>query len=243
MTLTPREPSFETTHWSLILTAGSQESPNARRALTTLCETYWYPLYAYVRRQGYRAEDAQDLTQGFFARFLEKHDVRAARRTRGRFRSFLLASMKHFLLKEMAHSRRLKRGGGHALQPLDVDDAEGRYLREPPDSDTPETIFDRDWARAVLRRVLARLRREWIDRGKSVEFDHLKVYLIGESREGGYRSVGRTLGLSEGAVKVTVHRLRRRYRYLLCEEIAATVLTENALKHEIQYLFRALSTR
>jgi RNA polymerase sigma-70 factor (ECF subfamily) len=113
MTLAPRQPSFETTHWSLVLTAGADASSDARRALTTLCETYWYPLYAYVRRQGYQAEDAQDLTQGFFARFLEKHDVRSARRTRGRFRSFLLASMKHFLLNEVAHRRRLKRGGGH----------------------------------------------------------------------------------------------------------------------------------
>ena len=243
MTLAPWKTRFETTHWSLVLTAGADASSDARRALTTLCETYWYPLYAYVRRQGYEPEDAQDLTQGFFARFLEKHDVRAARPTRGRFRSFLLASLKHFLLNEVAHRHRLKRGGGHTLQPLDVDGAEGRYLRELPDSDTPETIFDRDWARAVLLRVLARLRRESIDRGKAVEFDHLKMCLIGESPEGGYRSVGRALGLSEGAVKVTVHRLKRRYRDLLREEIAATVLTEDALEQEIQHLFRALSTR
>jgi hypothetical protein len=130
----------------------------------------------------------------------------------------------------------------HTLQPLDVDGAEGRYLRELPDSDTPETIFDRDWARAVLMRVLGRLRREWIEGGKAIEFDHLKVCLIGESTEG-YRSVGRALGLSEGAVKVSVHRLKRRYRSLLRQEIAATVLTEDALEQEIQHLFRALSTR
>ena len=243
MTPEPRRTRFETTRWSLVLAAGGDASTEARVALATLCEAYWYPLYAYVRRQGYEAEDAQDLTQAFFARLLEKHHVHDARRERGRFRSFLLAAMKHFLLNEVQHRRALKRGGGQALRSLDAETAEGRYRRELTDTCTPEVLFDRGWACAVLDRVLARLRGEWAEAGKTVEFDHLKPCLTGESRERGYRELGRALGLSEGAVKVTVHRLRRRYRYLLREEIAETVLTEAGVEEEIQHLFRSLSAR
>lgn len=216
-------------------------STEARVALATLCEAYWYPLYAYVRRQGFTVEAAQDLTQAFFARLLEKHYVHDARRERGRFRSFLLAALKHFLLNEVQHRNRMKRGGGQALRSLDVEIAEGRYLLELTDSCTPEVLFDRGWACAVLDRVLARLRAEWMKDGRTLEFDRLEPCLTRKSREGGYLQLGLELGMSEGAVKVTVHRLRRRYRHLLREEIAETVLTEEGIEEEIQHLFRVLS--
>jgi DNA-directed RNA polymerase specialized sigma24 family protein len=234
---------FNTTQWTLVRAAGGDHSGNARTALASLCETYWYPLYAYVRRQGHAADEAQDLTQAFFMRLLEKHSVRAARPERGRFRSFLLTSMKHFLLNQAQHRRTLKRGGGHTPLSLDLETAEGRYVREPPDTRTPELIFDRRWALTLLDRVLGRLRREWIEAGKGAAFDRLKVCLTGDAPKGGYCELGRELGLSEGAVKVAAHRLRRRYQRLLREAIAETVLTDDAIDEEIRYLFRALSAR
>jgi RNA polymerase sigma-70 factor (ECF subfamily) len=241
MPFEPRRSRFETTRWSVVSAAGRDASA-ASVALATLCETYWYPLYAYARRQGYGADDAQDLTQAFFTDLLEKDVVHAARRERGRFRSFLLTAMKHFLLKEVQHRRTLKRGGSQALQSLNVETAEARFRHEITDASTPETLFDRSWACAVLDRVMARLRGEWTSAGKADEFDRLKAGLTGESLEGGYRELGRELGLSAGAVKVRVHRLRRRYRDVLLDEIADTVLSEEAVEEEIQHLFRALST-
>jgi RNA polymerase sigma factor (sigma-70 family) len=236
-------PRFETTRWSLVLTAGGNTSTESRAALATLCEIYWYPLYAYLRRCGYAEEEAQDLTQAFFARLLEKHSIQSARQERGRFRSFLLAAMKHFLLNEAQHRRALKRGGGQTLQSLDAETAEGKYLRQLADTRTPEAIFDRTWACALLDRVLARLRREWADAGKHHEFDRLTPRLTGDSRQTGYRDLGCELGLSEGAVKVAVHRLRRRYQQLLREEVAETVVAPDAIDEEIRYLFRAVSER
>ena len=242
MTPEPRR-RFETTRWSLVLAAGGDATPDARAALATLCEAYWYPLYAYVRRQGYAAEDAQDLTQAFFARLLEKDHIQDARRERGRFRSFLLAALKHFLLNQLQHRRALKRGGGQPLQALDVVVAEGRYARELTDASTLELLFDRSWACGVLDRVLARLRGEWTEAGRGDAFDRLKPCLTGESREHGYRELAGGLGMSEGAVKVAVHRLRRRYRDLLHAEIAENVLTDDAVEEEIRHLFRVLSAR
>ena len=243
MTPDTRRRRFETTRWSLVLSAGGDASTDARAALATLCEAYWYPLYAYVRRQGYEPDDAQDLTQAFFARLLEKDQIPEARRERGRFRSFLLAALKHFLLNERQHRRALKRGGGQTLQALDVVDAERRYSDELTDASTPEVLFDRGWARAVLNRVLARLRAEWTEAGKADAFDRLKPCLTGDSQAHGYRELGLELGMSEGAVKVAVHRLRRRYRDLLHGEIAETVLTDDAVEEEIRHLFRVVSAR
>jgi RNA polymerase sigma-70 factor (ECF subfamily) len=230
---------FDTTHWSIVVTAGGDGSL-AHQALASLCETYWYPLYAYVRRQGYDADQAKDLTQGFFARLIEKRDVDGARRERGRFRSFLLASLKHFLLNEAERRRALKRGGGQAPLSLEFDAAEGRYLREPPDSRTPETIFDRRWALTMLDRVLRRVRQDAIDAGRAAEFDVLKPCLTGDMPRGGYRALSEQLGISESGVKVAVHRLRRRFQRRLREEIAQTVLTPDQVDEELQYLFRAL---
>ena len=237
-----RRSRFETTEWSIVLAAGGEHSSAARTALATLCETYWYPLYGYVRRQGHNADDAKDLTQAFFVRFLDKDAVREVRRERGRFRSFLLASIRNFLLNDAAYRRMLKRGGGQLVLSLDFETAEGRYLREPQDLRTPERIFDRRWALTVLDRVLGRLRREWLDAGKGVVFDRLKVCLVGETPPGGYRELGQALGLTEGAIKVAVHRLRRQYQRLLREEIGNTVATDDTIDEEIQYLFRALKT-
>lgn len=231
---------FETTEWSVVLAAGGEHSSAARTALATLCKTYWFPLYAYVRRQGHAADDARDLTQAFFTRFLEKQAVLDVRRERGRFRSFLLASIRNFLLNEAGHRRTLKHGDGQVILSLDFETAEGRYLREPQDARTPERIFDRRWALTVLDGVLRRLRREWVNAGKGVEFDQLKVCLSGESPVGGYRELGQTLGLTEGAVKVAVHRLRRQYQRLLRDEIARTVATDQAVDEEIRYLSRVL---
>ena len=237
-----RRSRFETTEWSVVLAAGGENSSAARTALATLCETYWYPLYAYVRRQGHNADDAKDLTQAFFVRFLDKQAVHEVRRERGRFRSFLLASLRNFLLNDAEHQRTLKRGGGQIALPLDFETAEGRYLQEPQDLRTPERIFDRRWALTVLDRVLRRLRREWLDAGKGAEFDRLKVCLAGESPRGGYRELGQALGLTEGAVRVAVHRLRRQYQRRLREEIGRTVVTDDAVDEEIRYLFSALKT-
>ena len=244
MATSPRGPRsrFETTQWSIVLAAGGEDSSAARTALATLCETYWYPLYAYVRRQGHSADDAKDLTQAFFVQFLEKQAVHEVRRERGRFRSFLLASLRNFLLNEAVHRRTLRRGGGQIALSLDFETAEGRYLREPQDLRTPERIFDRRWALVVLDRVLRRLRREWLDAGKKAEFDRLKVCLAGESPAGGYRELGQSLGLTEGAVKVTVHRLRRQYHRRLREEIGRTVVTDDAVDDELRYLFGALKS-
>lgn len=221
--------------------AGADATSEARAALTALCETYWTPLYWYVRRQGHDADAAQDLTQAFLARLIEKHDVRNVRRERGRFRSFLLAALKHFLLNDAQSQRAVKRGGGVTTLPLEFDTAEGKYLKEPRDTRTPETTFDRRWALTVLDRVLQRLRREATGADKVAEFDVLKPSLLGESPPGGYQTWGGELGLTEGAVKVAVHRLRRRFQRVLRDEIAQTVSTEAEVEDEIRFLLSALS--
>ncbi len=237
-----RRSRFDTTHWSLVLAAGADQSPDGRAALATLCEIYWYPLYAFVRRQGHDADDAQDLTQAFFARLLEKQDLQDVERARGRFRSFLLAAMKHFLMNDAKSRRTLKRGGGHAILSLSLQNAEGRYLNEPADPSTPETLFDRRWALTVIDRALRRLRGEAADAGRVVEFDRLKACLTGDIPRGSYRAIGVDLDMSEGAVKVAVHRLRRRFQRGLRKEIAETVLSDEQVDEEIQYLLRALAT-
>jgi len=237
---TARRTRFETTRWSLVLAAGGDSPSAAHRALAALCEAYWYPLYAYVRRQGYAAEDARDLTQSFFALLLERHDVQDVRRERGRFRSFLLASLRHFLLNDVVRRRALKRGGRHVSLSLELETAEGRYLCELVDRDTPETIFDRRWAETALNHVLQRMRQEWMDAGKGADFDRLKVCLMGETPEGGYHALAAELRSTEGAARVAVHRLRRLFHRRLREEIAGTVLNDAVVDDEIRHLFKAL---
>jgi DNA-directed RNA polymerase specialized sigma24 family protein len=232
-------PHFDTTQWSLVVAAGGDDSSSARRALAGLYELYWDRLRDCVRLWGHTADEAEDLTQAFFTRLLEHDELKAARRDRGRFRSFLLAALSHFVLNDARDRRRVKRGGDQPYLSIPVQTADG-YPHEPIDTQTPERIFDRCWARAVIDRVMARLRAERVAAGDGVAFEHLKACLTLESPEGGYREWGQALGLSEGAVKSAVHDLRRRYRHLLRREVARTVATKAEVDAEIQYLIRAL---
>jgi DNA-directed RNA polymerase specialized sigma24 family protein len=231
---------FATTRWSLVLEAGAELTPRGRAALATLCELYWYPLYSYLRRRGKTAEDAQDLTQGFFARLLEKQTLQVADRARGRFRSFLLASLDHYVSNERDHAQAQKRGGSTPPISLDLAMAEDCYIREPADPWTPEKIFDRNWALALLGRVLSRLRRELHDDGKGPLFDALQGYLSGDEAPASYQQVGKSLNMTDGALRVVVHRLRRRYRTLLYDEIAQTVGTPEEIDLELHYLIDAI---
>jgi RNA polymerase sigma factor (sigma-70 family) len=234
---------FATTHWSVVLAAGQGASPDARQALATLCQTYWYPLYAFVRRLGHAPADAQDLTQEFFARLLEKHYLRDADRRRGKFRSFLLASFKHFLANERDRARARKRGGGRKQVSLDFAVGESRYSLEPSHELTAETMYERRWALTLLDRVVARLREEYVNAEKAKEFEQLKVFLTGETPTIFYRQVAVELASTEGAIKVAVHRLRRRFRDLMLEEIEQTVAEPEDVQDELRHLFAAIRSQ
>jgi RNA polymerase sigma factor (sigma-70 family) len=236
-----RNAVFATTHWSVILAATRSDTTRAQAALARLCQTYWYPLYAYVRRRGYEPHDAQDLTQEFFARLLEHKWLAQADRERGRFRTFLLSAMGHFLANEWDKARTQKRGGGVEMVPLQLDSAETRYGRDPADPLTPEQCFDRRWALALLDEVLNALRREHIAAGTEQLFDTLKPCLVGDRQSQPYAALGASLGMTEGAVKVAVHRLRQRYRQLLRDEIAHTVATPEEVNEEMHHLFAVLA--
>jgi len=224
-----------------VLTAREQDSRSGE-ALETLCRAYWYPLYAFIRRQGSAPADAEDLTQGFFARFLEKHYLKSVNPDKGKFRSFLLASLKHFLANERDRVRTKKRGGGAIHLSLDAATAETRYLQEPIDAMTPEKIFDREWALTLLELVLARLRRDFRDEDKAALFEELKVVLTAGKGAVSHAEIAAKLGMSEGAVKVAAHRMRRRYRELLKEEIAQTVTGPEQVEEEIRALFSVFSS-
>jgi RNA polymerase sigma-70 factor (ECF subfamily) len=234
---------FTTTHWSVVLSARDRKSPRSERALAALCETYWFPLYAYVRRSGYSSHDAQDLTQGFFAELLEKDFLKDADYRRGRFRSFLLAALKHFLGHQRERARAKKRGGGRVPFSLDFDDAENRYHLEAEDPATPERLYQRRWALTLLDRVVRRLEDENARAGKAETFAGLKEFLTAGRQSRPYRRVAEALGMSEGAVKVAVHRLRRRYRELLREEIAQTVADPGEVDDELGELFSAVGSQ
>jgi RNA polymerase sigma factor (sigma-70 family) len=237
----PRSGRFATTRWSLVLAAGHQTDERSSEALASLCEMYWYAVYAFIRRQGYRPEDGADLTQAFFLRVLEKNYFQDADPARGRFRAFLCASIRHFLSNERDRARALKRGGAHPLISLDVETAEGRYELQPRDDLTPEKLFDRHWALTLLERVLTRLREDHVSAGKAELFDHLKGFLTGDSAAVPYADVAKALGMTEGAVKVAVHRLRRHFRDTLVQEIAETVSDPADIDAEIEYLLKAVS--
>ena len=222
------------------MAAGGDDSSAARAALATLCETYWYPLYAYVRRRGAAPDDARDLTQGFLTSLLERRDFENLRQERGRFRAFLLASLQHFLANDAARRRTQKRGGGVLLLPLDYDEAEGRYRFEPLEPVTPETLYERRWALAVIDRVLAHLRQEWEATARGAEFDQLKACLLGQAPAGGYAAIAERLATTESAVKAAVHRLRRKFQTELRSDIATTVSDAADVDDEIRYLLRAL---
>jgi len=225
----------------MVMKASRASAPGSREALSQLCELYWPPLYGFARRQGYSVEQAQDLTQAFFARFLEKQDVQDADPARGRFRSFLLGSFKHFLANEYDRERAKKRGGDQVKIALEVDSAEARFAAEPADDLTPEALFERQWALGVIDRVMDALRADLMKSGKEATFDELKGLLVGEKEQGGYAAIARTLGTSEGAIKVTVHRLRQKFRERLRAEIAATVADDAEIEDEIRYLMAILA--
>jgi RNA polymerase sigma factor (sigma-70 family) len=232
---------FVSTRWTVVLSAGHKSSPQSDRALAELCQIYWYPLYAYVRRQGQSREDAEDLVQAFFARFLEKNYLEGLSNERGRFRAFLLACLKHFLANEFDKAARQKRGGGIQHLSLDWQDADARFHLEPPDYASPDRAFDRAWALALLEHVITRLRDECVAEGKAPLFDQARGYLmVGESAIP-YGQAAQALGLDEGAVRVAVHRLRKRYRALLREEIAQTLADPAQVAEELQSLQAALA--
>jgi len=236
-------PSFMTTHWSVVLRAVQSDTTRAQTALARLCETYWYPLYAYIRRRGYSREDAQDLTQAFFARLLERNWVGAADREKGRFRSFLLTAVKRFIADEWDKAQAQKRGGGATLLPLEFGTAETKLSREPADEVTPEHSFERRWVLTLLDEVVKRLRADYENEGNGRLFTELHPCLVGDRTTLPYAELAGKLSLSESAVKSAVHRLRQRYRKLLRDEIAQTVGSEQEVEDELKHLFSVLANR
>ena len=232
--------SFASTHWSVVLLAGCTPSPASRAALEKLCRVYWYPLYVFVRRQGHVAEEAQDLTQGFFAHLLETESIGRAEPDKGRFRSFLIGALKHFLVNEWQREHRQKRGGGCVTFSLDDAEAQERFEAEPADELTPERAYERRWAEAVLEEVLARLNDEFVAAGLAGRFEALKVFLIAGQEPASYGAVASQLGLSESAAKSAIHRLRHRYGELIRAEIGQTVASPAEVDAEMRHLFEVL---
>jgi RNA polymerase sigma factor (sigma-70 family) len=232
---------FPTTRWTLVIAAADAQRTEARAALVSLCERYWYPLYAYVRRRGYPADQAQDLTQEFFVRVLEGRYLDRADRDKGRFRAFMLTSLKFFLADEADRSRAQKRGGG-AVVSLEMTSGEERYQREPAHTETPERIFERRWALSVLDLVVDKLRDEFVQHGRLDQFNRLKVFLLDQA-DAPYAALARDMGTSEGALKVAIHRLRKRYRDLFRQEIAETVADPADVESELRHLAAALTRR
>jgi RNA polymerase sigma-70 factor (ECF subfamily) len=229
---------FTTTHWSVVLAAGSAEK--AQLALERLCRTYWYPLYAYLRRCGYAAHDAEDLVQGFFCRVLESQGFRNATPERGRFRSFLLAALSHFVSNEWKREHRIKRGGGFVFIPIQTDSAEKRYGAEPAHELTPEKIFNRRWALTVIEQSLAQIRKEYASGGKVDLFEELKIYITGEQGTPAYAELALRLSMSEDALKMAVSRLRKKYREVIRAEIAQTLDNNADIEDELHELLQAL---
>ena len=223
-----------------MLTAGQHPSPDSRRALESLCEAYWYPLYAYVRRRVSDTNEAQDLTQAFFAELLEKNYVGSATPERGRFRAYLLTAMKHFLSKQWDKARAQKRGGGRALIPLDFKAGDSRYRIELCGGLTAEQLYDRQWAVTLLGQIMERLENEYVQSEKAKQFQHLSGFIIGEHSGTTYCDVAAKLNMTEAAAKMAAHRMRRRYRHLLREEIAQTVDGPDDVDDEIRNLFATL---
>ncbi len=236
----PRSDWFATTHWSVVLAAGRDDCPAARQALEDLCRTYWYPLYVFVRRQGFSHEDAQDLTQEFFARLLERNDVAQAEPRNGRFRAFLLARLKHFLSDQRDRRRAAKRGGNAIFLSLDAGSAQDRYALEPVDSTTPEKLFERRWAMTLLARARDRLRQEFACKGKLELFEQLTEMERNDESRLTYAEIARRRGTTESAIKAAAHNMRQRGRELLRAEIAQTVATVPEIDEEIRHLLAVL---
>jgi RNA polymerase sigma factor (sigma-70 family) len=232
---------FLTTHWSVVLAAKQEASAEADAALERLCKAYWWPLYAFVRRRGYEAHDAQDLTQEFFARLLAKDFLRPVDRSKGKFRSFLLAAMEHFLAKEWRRANAQKRGGQFTFVSINDETAEQPYLQLRSPDHLPERIFEQQWATTLLNQVTTRLREEFVESGKEELFEAIKVFLTGEKQAATYAELAAKLGTTEAALKMALSRMRQRYGELLRAEIAATVSSPGEVDAELHALFAALS--
>ena len=230
---------FNTTNWSVVLAAADTQNPQSEDALEKLCREYWPPVYVFIRYRGFEQAKAEDLTQGFFTLLLEKKNLKAADPERGKFRSFLLASVKHYLANEWDREQAQRRGGGSVFGQLGLDDTAANYS-EPTERVTPETVFERRWAATVLEVALKRLRKE-VQKASGEEFDRLKGFLTGENAGVRYRDVGQELGMSEGAVKVRVHRMRKRFGQILRKQITETVADPEEVDEEIGYLLGVLS--
>src|SRR5215813_6720334 len=240
----PQMGRFNSTQWSLVLAAAERSTPESENALGALCAAYWPPLYAYIRRRGYDVSEAQDLTQAFFVRLLEKNYMGDADREKGKFRSFLLASLNHFLANEWDRKQAQKRGGGVTIIPLEMDSAEGYYRTDRADLLTPEKLFERRWALTVIHLALKRLEEEYTDKGRARLYSSIKTFLTGVDGDVSYRQVATELGMSEEAVKAAVHRLRRRFLELMRAEIAQTIPRPDqpgAIDAEVRALLVALS--
>jgi RNA polymerase sigma-70 factor (ECF subfamily) len=236
------QPDFQTTHWSLVLEAGHHSSPDSRQALAELCEVYWYPLYLYVRRRVADSHEAEDLTQEFFSRLLDKNVVAAAKPDRGRFRSFLLTSLKNFLANEWDKAKAQKRGGGKPLVSLDFETANSRMRIDPADTETPERLYERQWTITLLDLVMSDLRSESVSAKREMQFDLLKNFITGGKSTGGYSDVAARLEMSETAAKAAAYRLRNRYRQLLRQKISQTVAAPDDVDDEIGRLFKSLES-
>jgi RNA polymerase sigma factor (sigma-70 family) len=238
----PRRSTFGTTHWSLVLAARNRDTPQAEEALSILCDAYWFPLYSFVRRRGHDPDRALDLTQEFFARLLEKDYLRAVDPSKGRFRSFLLAAVKHFLANEYDREVTQKRGGGRSHFSIDRRDAEGRYLAEPAHDLTPERLFERRWALTLLEQALEELGREFQEAGRGELYGRMKVILTGAEPAATYAEIGAELGMTEVAVKKAAQRMRQRYREILRGRIAETIDDPAQVDDEIRTLFDILAS-
>ena len=232
---------FVTTHWSVVIAAGEEGSEKASAALARLCQTYWFPVYAFIRKRGHSPEQAQDFTQEFFAGFLEKNYIARAARERGRFRVFLMTSVQNFLHNQQDRAQAQKRGGGQTVLSLDYKDAEERYHFEPVEQSDPAKLFEQQWAAMLLETVLARLRDEFGVEGRASLFEHLQAHLWGDADSIPYPKLAEKCGLAASNVKTIAHRLRQRYREVLREEIAQTVAKPGEVDDEIRYLMRIVS--
>ncbi len=235
---TPPRDIFATTHWTVVIAAGKRATPQSEKALEQLCKTYWFPLYAYVRRKGYSKEDAEDLTQAFFARFLEKNYLEGLSAERCRFRAFLLCALKNFLINDWKRETRQKRGGNATVLSLDWETADSHF-QVASTAASPDEEFDREWAVALLTKVIERLQAECEEEGRSEQFKHLKVFLSAGKGALPYAAAAKSLGVEEGTVRVVVHRLRKRYRQLLKDEIAQTLADPGHIEEEMRALFAA----
>jgi RNA polymerase sigma factor (sigma-70 family) len=236
-----RSVQFATTHWSIVLAAGDPASPKARAALETLCQTYWYPLYAYLRRTGHQPADAEDLVQGFFLHLLRREVLHAVQREGGRFRSFLLATLKHFLSDEQDKAAAKKRGGEHQFISWEQGNAEQRFLREPVDIESADRLFERRWALTLLERAMSRLHEECVAAGNAERFAKLKGFVSGEKGALSYAEAAERTDLTPSALKSAIFRLRRRYHEVIREEVSQTVADPREVEEELRYLLGLFS--